>query len=303
METRTYTVEEKDSGIRIDKFIALKLGEDYSRTYVKNLIDNEDIKLNGKKIKPRYQVKEGDEVLVELVLLPQDEELKGEDIPLDILYEDEWMIVINKPAGLVVHPAAGNWSGTLINALVHHSKNLADTGNPIRPGMVHRLDKDTSGVMVIAKDEKALRSLAKQFQKRDVKKKYFAIVQGRVELDNGIIEAPIARHAIHRKKMDVDPVKGRTARTIYHVKKRYKNFTLLEIDLETGRTHQIRVHMKHLGHPVLGDVVYGRKENFKRQALHAAILGFTHPDSGKYVEFHVPMPKDMEEILEKGDSK
>ncbi len=301
MKELKFTIGDREAGTRIDKCIALRLGEDFSRTYVKFLIDSGFLKVNGKDVKPRYEVKEGDEIFLRMVPQERNDNMVPEDIPLDVLYEDEWIIVVNKPAGIVVHPGAGNKTGTLANALLFHCGKLADSGDGMRPGIVHRLDKDTSGAIVAAKKDRALRFLAKQFQERTVKKKYIALVKGRLELDNGIIEAPVARHAVNRQKMDIEYVKGKKARTTYHVVKRFKDFTLLELDLETGRTHQIRVHMKHLGHPVLGDRTYGPTDGVQRQALHAEMIGFTHPDTGKYVEFHAPLPRDIQEIIDKGD--
>jgi 23S rRNA pseudouridine1911/1915/1917 synthase len=299
MKEIRFKVGPEEEGARIDKCIALRLGEEYSRTYVKFLMDSGLVKVNSLVVKPHYAAREGDEVFLTLAPLEKSEHVEAEDIPLDVLYEDEWIIVINKPAGMVVHPAAGNRSGTLANALLYHCGKLADTGDELRPGIVHRLDKDTSGVLVAAKKDPALRSLAKQFQKRAVKKKYVALVRGCVELDNGTVEAPVARHTVSRQKMSVEYTKGKKARTVYHVIRRFKGFTLLELELETGRTHQIRVHMKHLGHPVLGDMKYGNADNLKRQALHAEMLGFTHPKTGKYVEFHAPIPGDIQEVIDR----
>ncbi|MGB2630215.1 MAG: RluA family pseudouridine synthase [Candidatus Omnitrophota bacterium] len=297
-----FVVSPEESGKRIDKCIALELGEAYSRTYVKFLMDRGLVLVNGKTVKPHYTAKGGDEVSLEIVPQEKGGILAAENIPLNVIYEDESIIVVNKSPGMVVHPGAGNRTGTLANALLHHCGKLADTGDSLRPGIVHRLDKDTSGVIVVAKNEFARRSLSKQFQQRAMKKKYLALVKGLVELDNGVVEAPVARHPVDRKKMDIEYVKGRKARTVYHVIRRYKDFTLLELEPETGRTHQIRVHMKHLGHPVLGDRTYGRAGVIERHALHAEMLGFTHPDTGKYVEFHAPMPRDMQEVIAKGET-
>ncbi len=299
MEELKFTVGHEDAGKRIDKCVTLKLGEGYSRTYVKFLIDNGFVRVEDKRVKAHYIAREGDGVLVELPPPPEIEHVEPEDIPLNILYEDEWIIVVDKPAGMVVHPGAGNRTGTLVSALLHHCGKLPDTGNDLRPGIVHRLDKDTSGVMVAARTPRALRSLAKQFQKRAVKKRYVALVKGRVEMDNGIVEAPLARHAVDRQKMDVEHVRGKKARTVYHVVRRFSDFTLVRLELETGRMHQIRVHMKYLGHPVLGDAKYGGGRAMPRQALHAEALGFTHPDPGKFVEFTSPMPEDMRGFVER----
>ncbi|NQT32128.1 MAG: RluA family pseudouridine synthase [Candidatus Omnitrophica bacterium] len=298
MDELTFTVTQEEAGIRVDKCIALRLGEEYSRTYVKYLMDNGFVSVNEKSVKPSYITHEGDEVFLELVPSPEDMDIEPEDIKLTILYEDEWVIVIDKPAGMVVHPGAGNKKGTMASALLYHCGKLPDAGDRARPGIVHRLDKGTSGVIVAAKNERALRSLSRQFQKRAVKKCYLVLVKGRVEIDNGVIEVPVARHSTDRKKMSVDHDSGKPARTVYHVLERFERFTLLRLELFTGRTHQIRVHMQHIGYPVIGDVKYGGDRRMPRQALHAELLGFTHPDTGEYMEFTSPMPEDMKEFLE-----
>lgn len=299
MEKREFTVSEEEAGIRVDKYIAVKLGDEYSRTYVKNLMDQGMVRVSGEDVKPRYITCEGDRVLLEM-LPPETSEVEPEDIPLEILYEDDWLIVVNKPAGMVVHPGAGNRKGTLVGALLHHCGKLPGGGDLERPGIVHRLDKGTSGVMVVAKNDRAMRAISRQFQKRTVNKGYVTVVRGAVELDNGVVDAPIGRHTGDRRKMDVDHgIMGKHARTIYHVVKRLGKFTLLDIELDTGRTHQIRVHMKHLGHPVEGDIQYGGGSGMTRPALHAKKLGFTHPHTGDYVEFEAPMPEDMSDFLEK----
>lgn len=291
-------VEEKEAGERLDKYITDKLGKEYSRTYIKFLIDKGFVLVESKKTKPRYIVQDGDKILINIISVPQNENLEAENIPLDIIYEDEWIIVVNKPYGMVVHPGAGVRTGTLVNALLFHCGKLPDTGNELRPGIIHRLDKDTSGVIVAAKNSRALRSLSKQFQKRAVKKIYVALVKGQLELDNGIIEAPLARHKTDRKKMSVVHEEGKDARTIYHVVKRYKKCTLVRLELLTGRTHQIRVHMQYLGHPVLGDTKYGGDKSMNRQALHAEKIGFSHPNTGKYMEFSSPIPEDIARVVE-----
>lgn len=300
MDNLTFTITPEEAGKRIDKIVGDRLGEGYSRTFGQGLIQKGLVLLNGEAVKARYLAEEGDEV--SLTIPPAEKnDLEPEDIPLKILYEDDWIIVIDKPAGLVVHPGAGNKTGTVVNALLFHCGKLPSADDELRPGIVHRLDKDTSGVLVVAKNDRALRSLSKQFQHRAVKKRYLTVVKGTVPMDNGIIEAPIARSAHDRKKMGVvETERGKSARTIYHVVKRIKGMTVLRIDLETGRTHQIRVHLKHLGHPVVGDSVYGKSDGVKRQALHAESIGFTHPDTGEYMEFTSPVPDDIREIIEKG---
>ena len=302
MEEIKFKVSAEEEGTRIDKLISLKLGEGYSRTYAKFLMDNSFVLVDGKEVKPRYLAREGDEVFVELPP-PDVTDVQPENIPLDIIYEDDWIIVVNKPAGMIVHPGAGNMKSTLVSAVLYHCGKLPEADENLRPGIVHRLDKDTSGVIVVAKNDRALRSLAKQFQKRTVKKRYIALVKGRVEMDNGVVEAPLGRHTTDRKKMSVDHVRGRHARTVYHVKERFKKYTLLQLEPVTGRTHQIRVHMKHFGYPIAGDAQYGFPQGMARQALHAEMLGFTHPDTGKYVEFIAPLPDDMREAIAKAKSE
>jgi len=302
MEEIRFKVSPDEEGTRIDKLIAFKLGEGYSRTYAKFLMDNGFVLVGGKEVKPRYLAREGDEVFIELPP-PDITDVQPENIPLDIIYEDEWLIVINKPAGMIVHPGAGNKKGTLVSAVLYHCGKLPEADESLRPGIVHRLDKDTSGAIVVAKNERALRSLAKQFQKRVVKKRYVALVKGKVEMDNGVVEAPLGRHATDRKKMSVDLARGRHARTIYHVIQRFKKYTLLQLEPVTGRTHQIRVHMKHFGHPIAGDAQYGIPQGMERQALHAEMLGFTHPDTGKYVEFIAPLPDDLREAIAKAKNE
>ncbi len=301
MEELKFTIDPENSGGRIDRCIADKLGKDYSRSYVRFLMDNGFVLVNGGNVKPRYIARPGDEVSLKLAPVPKDEAMGPEDIPVDIIFEDEDIVIVNKPAGMVVHPAAGNWSGTLVNALLFHCGRLAESEDQFRPGIVHRLDKDTSGVIVVAKNDRAMRSLAKQFQKRTVKKKYIALVKGRVEMDNGLVDVPIGRHPAHRLKMEAGVENSREAKTVYHVIKRFQGFTQLEIKPETGRMHQIRVHMKHIGYPVLGDTMYGNDRKFPRQALHAEMIGFTHPGMGKHVEFHAPLPDDMREFIEKAE--
>jgi len=220
----------------------------------------------------------------------------AEEIALDVLFEDDDLIVLNKPAGLVVHPAAGHWSGTLVNALLHHCRALSGIGGEQRPGIVHRLDKETSGCLVAAKNDAAHQALARQFAGREVTKSYLALVAGKLPRTSGVIEAPIGRHPVHRKKMTVVPAgRGREARTDFRVRAELPRGTLVECTLHSGRTHQIRVHLKHLGHPVLGDEVYGQRAGFARQMLHAWRLGFTHPRTNERVNFESPIPPDFVE--------
>jgi 23S rRNA pseudouridine1911/1915/1917 synthase len=289
--------EKEDEGKRIDVFLAAEL--DYTRSYIKKLIVDGLVFVNGKTIKPSYKVKENDEVVVNI---PEAEKIDvlPENIPLDILYEDDDIIVINKPQGMVVHPAPGNYSGTLVNALLYHCKNLSGINCILRPGIVHRLDKDTSGVMVVAKNDKAHMSLSNQIKERSVVKKYVAIVEGVIKEEEGKVEAPIGRHPVDRKKMAVIE-DGRYALTLYKVLERFKENTLIEAVIKTGRTHQIRVHMAYIGHPVVGDPIYGfKKQKFKLegQALHSRVLGFMHPTKGVYMEFEAPLPEYFKKLIE-----
>lgn len=289
--------EKEDEGKRIDVFLAAEL--DYTRSYIKKLIVDGLVFVNGKTVKPSYKVKENDEVVVNI---PEAEKIDvlPENIPLDILYEDDDIIVINKPQGMVVHPAPGNYSGTLVNALLYHCKNLSGINGILRPGIVHRLDKDTSGVMVIAKNDKAHISLSNQIKERSVFKKYVAIVEGVIKDEEGKIETLIGRHPVDRKKMAVIE-DGRYALTLYKVLERFKENTLVEVVIKTGRTHQIRVHMAYIGHPVVGDHVYGfKKQKFKLegQALHSRVLGFIHPTKGVYMEFEAPLPEYFKKLIE-----
>jgi 23S rRNA pseudouridine1911/1915/1917 synthase len=289
--------EKEDEGKRIDVFLAAEL--DYTRSYIKKLIVDGLVFVNGKTVKPSYKVKENDEVVLNI---PEAEKIDvlPENIPLDILYEDDDIIVINKPQGMVVHPAPGNYSGTLVNALLYHCKNLSGINGILRPGIVHRLDKDTSGVMVVAKNDKAHISLSNQIKERSVFKKYVAIVEGVIKDEEGKIEAPIGRHPVDRKKMAVIE-DGRYALTLYKVLERFKENTLVEAVIKTGRTHQIRVHMAYIGHPIVGDHVYGfKRQKFKLegQALHSSVLGFMHPTKGVYMEFEAPLPEYFKKLIE-----
>ena len=286
---------------RIDVFLSNEIG--LSRSQVNKLIKGGQVKLNNGTAKPGYKIKRDDRIIVKV---PPAKEITAqpENIPLNIVYEDKDIIVINKPPGIVVHPAAGNAQGTLVNALLHHCRDLSGIGGSIRPGVVHRLDKDTSGLIVFAKNDAAHLNIAKQLKNREVKKIYLALVHGEVKNDSGLIDAPMGRHPVHRKKMAVissNSQKGREALTYYKVIKRYKGYTLVELDLKTGRTHQIRVHLSYIGHPVVGDSTYSKKKDeivASRQLLHASRLSFHHPITGKYLEFKSDVPGDMEKVLE-----
>jgi 23S rRNA pseudouridine1911/1915/1917 synthase len=305
-----FIVAHEESGLRIDAFLAKK-APPLSRSYIKKLLLSGDITVNRQKKKPHYTLKQGDEVAVNIPA-PKPLSVEGEKIPIDIVYEDSSLIVINKAPGMVVHPAAGNDRGTLVNALLYHCKDLSGIGGVERPGIVHRLDKGTSGLLLVAKNDATHQSLSKQLKERSMRKVYLALVKGEVRKDNGIIEARIGRDPHHRKKMAVLKSGGREAVTEYRVRERFAGFTLLEILLKTGRTHQIRVHLAHIRHPVVGDADYGRRliagkkrsglENalsgLKRQALHAFRLGFVHPLKKEYMEFEAALPDDMRRVIQ-----
>ncbi|NLY52720.1 MAG: RluA family pseudouridine synthase [Firmicutes bacterium] len=292
-------VEEKEGGSRLDRYLTEKV-EGRSRSYLRKLIDQGLVLVNGRQVKAGYSITAGDKVRVEIPP-PQPIEVVPESIPLDILYEDQDIIVINKPPGMVVHPAAGNYQGTLVNALLAHCRDLSGIGGKLRPGIVHRLDKDTSGVLVAVKNDHAHKSLAAQLKRRTVERWYLALAKGNFRADQGVIDAPIGRHPVKRKQMAVVE-NGRPARTWYYVRERFDQCTLVECRLETGRTHQIRVHLSHIHHPLVGDQVYGGRQNhlgMTRQALHAYHLGFHHPRTGELLSFSVPLPPDMADIIDK----
>lgn len=294
MKTSEFRIDAAAAGARLDQFLA-GVADGLSRARIQDLIKDGHVKLNSGVAKASARLRTGDAVtLHEPPAVPT--ETVAEEIALDVLFEDDDLIVINKPAGLVVHPAAGNWSGTVVNALLHHCQTLSGIGGEQRPGIVHRLDKDTSGCLVVAKNDVAHQSLAKQFAGREVSKIYLALVAGKFARLSGVIEAPIGRHPVQRKKMTVlSAERGRAAKTGYRVLRELPEGTLVECTLHTGRTHQIRVHLKHLGHPLLGDEVYGRRGSFARQMLHAWRLGFAHPRTGKHLNFESPIPPDFVE--------
>lgn len=292
------TVVEMQNG-RLDK-VCSEIFSDYSRSQIKQLLDGGNITVNGKTEKAKYKVKSGDVIRLEE---PETKtlELRPENIPLDIVYEDDDVIVINKPQGMVVHPAPGHDEHTLVNALLYHCP-LSTINGTFRPGIVHRIDKDTSGLLMVAKNDKSHRSLAKQLKDKTNIREYVALVHGRIAEDEGTINAPIGRSLKDRKKQAV--VKdGRNAVTHFEVLKRYRDYTLVKCILETGRTHQIRVHMKYISHPLVGDPLYGPKKTIKGngQFLHAGKLGFVHPTTGKLLIFEAPLPKIFQECLEKLD--
>ena len=286
----------KESGIRLDKALA-DLTE-LSRSQANEAIKNGNILVNGKAVKAKYSVKEGDLVTYDL---PEPEvlEYEAEDIPLDIVYEDDDVAVVNKPQGMVVHPSVGHTSGTLVNALMYHIHDLSSINGVVRPGIVHRIDKDTSGLLMIAKNDRSHQALAEELKDKKSLRKYLAIVHGNISNDRGVIEAPIGRSEKDRKKQAVT-AKGKPAVTHFKVLERFGNYTLVELTLETGRTHQIRVHMAYIGHPVAGDPLYGPRKTLKGngQFLHAQTLGFTHPTTGESLRFSVEPPAIFQETLE-----
>ncbi len=299
MDFKNYTIEEENVGKRLDLFVS-ENEVDMSRSFVQGIIEKQQVKVNGQIKKSNYKLRGGDQVQVELAE-PVELQVEAEDIPLDIIYEDSDVIVINKSQDMVVHPAPGNYTGTLVNGLLYHCKDLSGINGVIRPGIVHRIDKDTSGVLVVAKNDKSHNSLAMQLKDHSMKRTYYAIVEGIVKEEEGTVRTNIGRHPVERIKMAV--VKdGKEAITNYKVLERFKSNTLVECRLETGRTHQIRVHMAHLHHPLIGDQVYGyKKQKFKLQgqALHAKNLGFIHPTTGEYMEFDSQLPEYFQDILDK----
>ncbi len=298
MEIKYLEVTESENE-RIDIYLAENL-EDISRASIKKLIKEEKVLVNGKSVKPKYAVKDGDKIEV---TIDEVEELEviSEDIPLDIVYEDEDVAVINKPQGMVVHPAAGNFTGTLVNGLLHHFETLSDLNGSVRPGIVHRIDKDTSGLLMVAKNNFAHEALAEQLKEHSANRRYYALVEGVIKEENGTIDAPIGRHRVDRKRMTVTDVGSKEAVTHFTVLERFEKYTLIEAKLETGRTHQIRVHMAYINHPVVGDFIYGYKnQKFKLegQLLFAKAIGFVHPRTEEYMEFETELPDYFTKILE-----
>ncbi len=286
---------------RLDLFLAAQEPISCSRSQIRKLILNGDVRVNNQQVKPGYWVREADRIVLTLPE-PRPSELIAEHIPLDIVFEDKHLLVINKPAGLVVHPAPGHYTGTLVHALLYHCRELSGIGGVQRPGIVHRLDRDTSGVMLVAKTDDAHTSLSAQLQSREITRVYAAVVHGRVKHLRGRVEMPIGRHRKDRKRMAVDPENGRYALSLYQVIRQFSEHALLHVELKTGRTHQIRVHFKALQHPIVGDPVYGNtsRRNFQmpRQALHAQTITFFHPATGKNMTFTTAVPDDMQTLLE-----
>ena len=289
-------VEINDSGKRIDKY--LNENTEYTRSKIQKMIENGNILVNDIKVKDSYKVKENDYITIEAI--EETTDILPENIPLDIYYEDDDLIVVNKPSGMVVHPAPGNYTGTLVNALIYHTNNLSKVNTNIRPGIVHRIDADTSGLLLVAKNDKSHNILAEAIQKKEVVREYIALVEGIIMEDTATIDAPIGRDKKDRKKMTVTSENSKDAVTHIRVLERYKDSTLIRCKLETGRTHQIRVHLSYIGHPVVNDPVYGHKKLIDKdfgQMLHAEKLGFVHPTTKEYMEFTAEPPKRFQEIL------
>ena len=290
-----HTVPAETAPERLDKYL-VRILPDLSRSRVQKLILEGHVRRGTHRLRPSAAVWPGEQYVIELQPAASTE-LKGDAIPLEIIHEDDFLLVVNKPAGMVSHPAPGHSRGTLVNALVSHGSKLSKVGGPQKLGIVHRLDQDTSGIILVAKDDKTHLNLSRQFAGREVKRVYVALVRGVVQRDEGTIDAPIGRHPFQRELMSIRPDSGRDAVTRYKVKERFANATLLELYPQTGRTHQLRVHLKHIGHPILGDARYGIRGGFARQALHAHRLGFFHPGIEQWVEFVSPLPVDLQHLL------
>jgi len=307
-----FSVSEEDKSQRLDAFLVLQT-QDLTRSRVQDLIRSGFVRVNHRLSKPGYRLKPGDHVEVTFPP-PEPLRLEPEAVTFEVVYEDPWLIVVNKPPGVVVHPAPGHFTGTLVHGLLHHCKDLSGIGGAMRPGIVHRLDKDTSGLMVVAKNDAAHAFLSHQFKAGEVTKRYVALVHGIVKEQSGEIDLPIGRHPVKRKEMSIRPTTGRVAKTVWEKKEELAGlFSLLSVSPKTGRTHQIRVHLSHMGYPIVGDPVYGHRRSWwkvrfpedisvlsriERQMLHAGTLGFLHPQGRGYREFNAPLPPDMEAVLE-----
>lgn len=307
--TQRFVVGEDETGLRLDVFLSRRQVS-LSRSQAPRLVAAGHVLLNNKPPKASSRLKPGDEIMLQIPE-PAESGVLPENIPLKVIYEDSYLLVIDKPPGLVVHPGAGNSQGTLVNALLYHCHDLSGIGGVLRPGIVHRLDKDTSGLMIVAKSDAIHRTLAEHFEARQVEKHYLALVYGDVKDDEGVIDLPVGRHPVERKKMSTKSRQGKSAVTRWRVRERYGMATLLDVAIETGRTHQIRVHLTALGHPVVGDKIYGNhrkimdisdqsiRRRFKemtRQALHAHRIAFTHPATGQKLVFEAPLPQDMGDL-------
>lgn len=302
MEEYAFTIRQEEDGNRIDKFLSEKM-PDFSRSFLQKLLKETCVLVNGKPVKANYRIKTED--LVAVSVPPCEEtDILPEDLPLSVLYEDDDLLVVDKPKGMVVHPSAGHPGHTLVNAVLYHCRGkLSGINGELRPGIVHRIDKDTTGALVICKNDMVHRALAQQLKEHTIKRRYRAVVLGNLRDDEGTIEGPVGRHPVDRKKMAVNYKNGKDAVTHYRVLERFGKYTYIECRLETGRTHQIRVHMSSIGHPLLGDTVYAPSQknifHLEGQTLHAQILGFVHPVTGNYMEFEAPIPEYFEKLLKK----
>ena len=302
MTAYTLTTELCDEGLRLDRFLSEEL-EDHSRSFLQKLIKEGLVTVDGKPVKANYRLSAGQQVSVQ-VREPEEVNIEPQEMPLDILYEDGDVCIVNKPKGMVVHPAAGHYRDTLVNGIMYHCQDsLSGINGSLRPGIVHRIDKDTTGALIICKNDKAHSCLAEQLKEHSITRRYRAIIIGNLSEDEGTVDAPIGRHPTQRKKMAVNRNNGKRAVTHYRVLARFRGYTYIECRLETGRTHQIRVHMASIGHPLLGDTVYGPAKqaypSLEGQTLHAMVIGFVHPTTGAYMEFEAPLPAYFAELLQK----
>lgn len=302
MTAYTLTTELCDEGLRLDRFLSEEL-EDHSRSFLQKLIKEGLVTVDGKPVKANYRLSAGQQVSVQ-VREPEEVNIEPQEMPLDILYEDGDVCIVNKPKGMVVHPAAGHYRDTLVNGIMYHCQDsLSGINGSLRPGIVHRIDKDTTGALIICKNDKAHSCIAEQLKEHSITRRYRAIIIGNLSEDEGTVDAPIGRHPTQRKKMAVNRNNGKRAVTHYRVLARFRGYTYIECRLETGRTHQIRVHMASIGHPLLGDTVYGPAKqaypSLEGQTLHAMVIGFVHPTSGAYMEFEAPLPAYFAELLQK----
>ena len=302
MTAYTLTTELCDEGLRLDRFLSEEL-EDHSRSFLQKLIKEGLVTVDGKPVKANYRLSAGQQVSVQ-VREPEEVNIEPQEMPLDILYEDGDVCIVNKPKGMVVHPAAGHYRDTLVNGIMYHCQDsLSGINGSLRPGIVHRIDKDTTGALIICKNDKAHSCIAEQLKEHSITRRYRAIIIGNLSEDEGTVDAPIGRHPTQRKKMAVNRNNGKRAVTHYRVLARFRGYTYIECRLETGRTHQIRVHMASIGHPLLGDTVYGPGKqaypSLEGQTLHAMVIGFVHPTTGAYMEFEAPLPAYFAELLQK----